>query len=139
MKAGKRSFSFFIGGFILMALAHTAIHCEDYTGYGEDYGNVTSFDDQAVLKAGDLIESAFASGQPAKVREQLSITAQDVYGDLLNQMGEQNLKAYAEAFRLRTLGALSEKYAEFAFTVNGVGYTLAVTLDANGTWKIMRF
>lgn len=122
-----------------MALAHTVIQCEDYTGYDEDYGTVITFDDQAVRKAGELIESAFASGQAAEVREHLSLTAQDVYGDLLDQLGEQNLKAYAEAFRLRTLGALSEKYAEFAFTVNGVGYTLAVTLDDDKTWKIMRF
>lgn len=133
-----RNASLFVGGFLLMAMAHLMTRCEDYGGV-MDYGEgplITN--SKAVEKAGNSIEEAFLSGKPAKVKELISTASLSIYGEWVENSSAVSLQAFGEAFQNREIGVMAEKYAEFTFTADGVEYTVALSMDDDGNWKIMR-
>lgn len=137
MKTIKSNASLFIAGFILMAFAHMAIQCDKFSDLPDDDDTIIT-DNKDVEKAGKSVENAFLSGDPEKVKKIVSPAALGIYSDLIENSPEENLKAFGEAFKTREMKALSEKYAEFKFTVDGKEYTIAMTMDEKGEWKIMR-
>jgi hypothetical protein len=136
MKKLSSKASLFLGGFLLMAIAHLAIQCEEYTGSGN--GGEVTYDNTKVEKVADAIEDAFLSGKPDEVIELVTPAALAFYSDLITGSSTEVLKAFGEAFKTRNLELLSERYAEYKFTVGETEYTIALSLGEDGSWKIMR-
>jgi hypothetical protein len=130
--------SLFIGGFLLMAMAHLFIKCEEYTGTPDDPGGEIVVDATQATKAAEAMEDAFISGKPEKVLEMLTPTALESYSDLISGSSSDILKAFGEAFKTRTLKLISERYAEFEFSADGKNYSVALSAGEDGTWKLMR-
>lgn len=137
MKTIKSNASLFIAGFILMAFAHMAIQCDKFSDLPDDDDTIIT-NDKDVEKAGKSVENAFLSGDPEEVKAIVSQPALAIYSELIENSSTESLKAFGEAFKTREMSALSEKYAEFKFTVDGKEYTLAMTMDEKGEWRIMR-
>jgi hypothetical protein len=124
----------FLGGFLLMALVQLTLRCEDYAGLPEY--NVT--DSKDADKVADLIEEAFLSGDPEEIINLMTPSSVAVYTELIQGSTSESLKAFGEAFKSRTLGVISEKYAEYKFTVGGKSYSIALSLSDEDGWQIMR-
>jgi hypothetical protein len=124
----------FLGGFLLMALVQLTFRCEEYAGLPEY--NVT--DNKEADKAADLIEEAFLSGDPKEVIDLMSPASVAFYSELIQGSSSETLKAFGEAFKVRKLGLISEKYAEYQFTVDGRSYSIALSLTDEDGWRIMR-
>lgn len=121
-----------------MAIAHIAIQCEDYIGSPDDGDGTVIIDTKDVNKAGSSVENAFLTGDSEKVKEIISASSLSLYSDLITNSSAENLKAFGNAFKSRELKVVSEKYAEFKFIVDGIEYTIAMSMDDDGSWKIMR-
>jgi hypothetical protein len=134
MKKNANWVRLFLGGFLLMALVQLTMRCEDYAGLPE-YNQTNSKDAD---KAADLIEEAFLSGDPEEVINLMTPSSVGVYTELIQGSTSESLKAFGEAFKGRKLGIISEKYAEYQFTVSGKTYSIALSLTDEEGWKIMR-
>jgi hypothetical protein len=96
--------------------------------------------DVAQINAGaTAAEQAFLSGDPAKVLATMTEEAATRYKDRLASIKDQ-LPAFGEAFKSRTLNATGDHYAEYTFTSGGKTYSVALAKDEDDKpWKIIRF
>ncbi|MFO7615820.1 MAG: hypothetical protein R6V75_01060 [Bacteroidales bacterium] len=138
MKKTGSKISLFLGGFLLMAIAHLAIQCENYIGPNNGDDQVLEKNRTEVTKTGNKIEEAFLSGNPDKVLDWVTPSALEHYTELIEGSSSENLKLFGEAFKARELTLVSERYAEFAFIVDGAEFTVALSLGPDGSWKLMR-
>jgi len=118
-----------------MAFAHLAIQCGDKPNDDDD---PIIINETQVTKAAEAIEDVFLTGNSEKVLTVLTPSALEHYSDLITGSSAENLKAFGEAFGTRTLKILSGRYAEYSFTAGGVDYTIALSMDEDENWKIMR-
>lgn len=130
--------SLFLAGFALMALAHFTIQCEKFTSPPDDNGGDIVVDSKQATSASKALEKAFLTGNSEKVLELVSPASLEHYSDLINGSSEDDLKAFGEAFKTREIKIISESYAEFEFTAEGKVYSVALTLDEDESWKLMR-
>ena len=113
------------------------IQCEDYIGL-PDYGDgKIVFDNKGVAKAGTSVENAFLSGDPEKVKEVVSPSSLNIYSELIEASTEENLNSFGEAIKTRELKILSEKYAEFKFTVDGQEYTSFEFMESSFNFSLI--
>lgn len=99
----------------------------------------TFVEGKAIKKAAEFVEEAFANGDVASLKQQLSESAQIKYGDVFEQI-QPFMKNYAEAFKKRKLISSTEVYKVYEFSAGtGENYSAAFALQPDGSWKLVRF
>jgi len=135
---------FFFIGFAIAGTFHLAqfISCDngDPVSLG-GYSKITPEVDMVKInECAQKVEDAFASGDPAKVKDLLTDDAKSfTYTDIMTELTSERMKSFAEEFKKRNLIAARFNFAEFGFPFQGVTYTVDLAVDKDGSFKLMRF
>jgi len=129
------------GGFILAMVFHLCVQCEKYLNTnGDDIQDDTIIlDVEGMENGGDAAEVAFLSGDPNQVIELLSEDSKAYYEEQLKTISLTILTGLGEALKNRELTVKSSTYAEFEFSDQGISYSIALGLDEDHSWKLIRF
>ena len=130
--------TWFISGFLLMAIFLIGINCEKTINPPDNNDDPIIVDETQVLEVGKSIESLFLSADIKDILDAFTPLSQNHYKDLIESSSEETLKAFGEAFKTRELNVQGENYAEFEFTADGRTFSIALSLDGEGNWKISR-
>ena len=107
---------------------------DDATGGGSPSPGETA----AMADAASDVEDAFLSGDPEQVLGVLSAEASAFYHDDIDAI-EPQMVDFGNDFKSRELIYATENYAEYAFTSGNETFTVAFSLQEDGSWKLMRF
>ena len=133
-----KNWNWFFNGFFLMAIFLIGINCEKNKIDPDDGNNPVIVDETEVLEVGTNIESLFIDGDTGKILDAFTLSSQNFYKDLIESSSEESLKAFGEAFKTRELSFQGENYAEFEFSADGKTFSIGLSLDGDGKWKISR-
>ncbi len=141
MKSFRSKAIFLSSGFLLALLLHLCMQCENsLSNYGENPDDATlEIDIKGMEKGADNAEAAFLSGDPDKVVEMLSEDSKGYYGEQVRAIPTNVLIALGEALKNRVHTVKSSTYAEFEYTDQGETYSIALNLEEENNWKIIRF
>ncbi|MCK5821268.1 MAG: hypothetical protein KAH17_05265 [Bacteroidales bacterium] len=128
-------------GFLLAMLMHLFVQCESYMGdYGDDpWIEPIELDIKGMEEGAKQAEAAFLSGDPDQVIDILSEDSKSFFGEQVKNIDPSVLKALGEAMKIREHTVKSSTYTEFEFKDQGSTYSVAFTLVAENSWKLVRF
>ncbi len=122
-------------------LMDVSTQCEDY-GYESSGDNLPDyeidFDTRGMNKGAREAEKAFLSGDPREVLEMMSTESQEFFREDLMQISSEKLESMGDAFKKREMTVSSSTYTEFEFEEDGITYSIALGLQSDGSWKIIR-
>jgi hypothetical protein len=139
----KKSTTFllpFAAGLIFMGFLHFSTRCERYGDDDpNDPGSELDIDYRSIKAIAKDVQEAFLTGKPEEVAsimlgEALAFNEEDLSGRTA-----EDLKAQGEAFKSRTLSAVSEGYAEYTYSYNGSEFTMTFCREDEGVWKLVRY
>lgn len=122
-------------------LLDVSTQCEDYgyEGYGDDLPEYEiSMDTRGMNRGAKDAEKAFLSGDPEEVLQLMSTESQAFFGDQLRKISSSELEAMGNAFKNREMTVKSSTYAEFEFEEGGITFSIALGLQSDESWKIIR-
>ncbi|MFC2117604.1 hypothetical protein ACFLSY_03045 [Bacteroidota bacterium] len=126
-------------GFLIAMVLHICINCEKNDDNGNNIDSGITLDIKGMEKGGDDAELAFLSGDPVQVIELLSDDSKSYFEKQLSDISPSVLISLGEALKNREHTVKSSTYTEFEFSDQGVTYTIALGLDEDLSWKIIRF
>jgi hypothetical protein len=91
-----------------------------------------------IYEGAKAIETAFISGDVISIINILTDNAKELYSADLSQVKKSYLVKFGEAFKTRVLKVYSDLYAEFNYTKDGIVFSIAMAIQEDGSWKLMR-
>jgi len=134
---------FFLMGSVFMSMILVITRCEKYgSALSEDINPdelVEHIDYESIKKAGADIESAFLAADQAVIDQLVLSESRDLYKDKQLPYTPDELKKIGNAFKTREMTTAGENFAEFTYIIEGEKYTMTLTCEKNGDWKIIRY
>ena len=135
---GRKSWNWiglFALGLLLGAVLHLNLSCWDSFNFGSDEEPI----DKVGIETGAAnIETAFLQADTAALSSILTETSHKLY-----QGGFAEMLAYmpdfGTAFKSRKLLYANQIFAVYEYSSGGNTYTVEMTRDDDGTWKLTRF
>lgn len=143
MKPILRHGSMVLLGFVLMGTLHFLTRCnkeDDWLGDTINPDELSqNVDLESIKKTASEIETAFlAADQTALTKMTLQESA-DGYSDKEEPYTAAELAAIGTAFKNRELTISTDNFAEYTYTIDGKKYTLWMSCEDKGDWKIIRY
>lgn len=143
MKPIFRYGSLVILGFVLMGSLQFLTRCNKE----DDWFNNTinpdelsqNVDLESIRKIASEIETAFLSSDQNAIREMTLQESVDAYSDKEEAYSAEELAAIGTAFKNRELTLSTDNFAEYTYTIGGKKYTLWMSCEDKGDWKIIRY
>jgi hypothetical protein len=132
----------FLLGLVITALFHLlqVMNCDDGASVSlRGNGGFDGVDMQKINEAGNAIEKAFASGDYKEVEKLLTESAKETYKDELPNLKSEDMKKFASDFKKREFVAAGSYLAEFGFPFQETTYIVQMMIQADGSYKLLRF
>lgn len=127
---------FIIIGFSFAASLHLVSGCWDVGEFENDDEYVV--DKKAIKKSAEKIQVAFEKSDTTALNALMTETSKDRFSSDIETI-YPFMKQFGRAFTNRKLVVATEVYARYEFKWEGEIYTVEMSIDADGNWKLMRF
>jgi hypothetical protein len=132
----KNSFLvFLLIGFVTATLVHIGYSCSDSFNFDREEEKI---DEAGIKKGAHTIEAAFISADTIVLAEVLTAPSLEIYkkqfGDIQPYMAQ-----FGDAFKKRKLLYANPIFAVFEIKDDSGVYTVEMTVDDEGNWKLVSF
>lgn len=134
---------FFLMGSVFMSMILIVTRCEKYGNpLSEDINPdelIENIDYESIKKAGADIESALLSADQKEIDKLVLSESLDLYNGKQMPYTPDELTKIGNAFKTRDITTANENFAEYTYSIDGEKYTMTLTCEKNGDWKIIRY
>lgn len=135
------SMKYFVFGILIAFSIHIISSCSKSNSPTEPESTnpPAAVDEKKIEEGAKAAEDALKTGDVQKVLSTLSEDAKTFYGTQLNSAAKEELIKIGEALNSKSIVVYTESYAEYKYTKDGQEYSIALSRQVDGTWKLMRF
>jgi len=130
-------------GFVLMGTFHFLTRCNKEDDWLNDTINPDELsqnvDLESIKKTASEIEIALLASDQEAINDMTLKESADGYFGKEEPYSAEELAAIGAAFKNRELTASTDNFAEYTYTIDGKKYTLWMSCEDKGVWKIIRY
>lgn len=143
MKPIFRYGSLVLLGFVLMGTIHSLTRCNKDGDWFDDTINPNELsqnvDLESIRKTASEIETALLASDQNAIREMTLEESVNAYSGKEEPYTASELAAIGAAFKNRELTISTDNFAEYTYTIDGKKFTLWMSCEKKGDWKIIRY
>jgi len=126
---------FLLIGFVLAIMVHIGFSCADSFNFDRDEEKI---DEAGIKKGASAIETVFISADTAALAEVLTAPSLEIYKKQFDDI-QPYMAQFGEAFKNRKLLYASQIFAVFEIRDDSGVFTVEMTVDDEGDWKLVSF
>lgn len=128
-------------GFVFAASVNVLVQCSKdddplFDSVDEELTKI-EIDIEGIEEVGEEIEGLFLDSDMDGL---ILMKFEDANSEEQNvEYAEEDLETIGKAFKKRKINFVGERVVEYSYKVDGEEYTMAIGLDSDEEWKILRF
>jgi len=138
----KTIISYFVFGLFTAFLLQNFLSCKHNSGVTSPDSSIptpsNTVDITKIEDGAKTAETALKTGDPQKVLTIMTDDSKNIYTSGISLLNKSQLINLGNAISQRTLTSYNALYAEYKYTKDGITYNLALALQSDGSWKLMR-